>query len=34
VGNTVREGAEAVACEADVIRLGYRNPLLIFWGIL
>ena len=26
-----REGAETVACEDDVLRLGYRNPLAEFW---
>jgi murein DD-endopeptidase MepM/ murein hydrolase activator NlpD len=33
-GNPVREGAEAAGCEAEVVRLGYRNPLLVLWGIL
>lgn len=32
-GQPVREGAEVVACEEDVRRLGYRDPLSALWGI-
>jgi murein DD-endopeptidase MepM/ murein hydrolase activator NlpD len=28
-GKPCRDGAESVACEADVLRLGYRNPALL-----
>jgi len=33
-GHPVREGAEVVACEEDVVRLGYREPLAALWGIM
>ena len=33
-GNRLREGAEQVACEEDVLRLGYRDPLAALWGIM
>lgn len=30
LGNPVRDGAEVVGCEEDVLRLGYRDPLLLW----
>jgi murein DD-endopeptidase MepM/ murein hydrolase activator NlpD len=33
-GNKAREGAEVVATEEDVLKVGYRNPLASLWGIV